>query len=112
MSILNADISELRCFNHGAREAVAQCLACSRYFCRECVTAHGARVLCANCLGSAAVSSAPRRRAITALWRTTQLLTGFFVIWFIAYTVGRGLLWLPSEFHEHMIWENDWFPEP
>ncbi len=112
MSILNPNIAGLRCFNHGGREAVAQCLECSRYFCRECVTAHGARVLCASCLGSAAVSSAPRRRAMTAAWRSTQLIMGFLVVWLVVYAVGRGLLWLPSEFHEHMIWEREWFPEP
>jgi len=111
MSMPSPTIAGLRCFNHGNREAVARCLECSRYYCRECVTAHGARVLCASCLSSTTVSSAPRRRAITAAWRAFQLTTGFLIIWVIAYMVGRGLLWLPSEFHEHMIWENDWFPQ-
>jgi len=112
MSTPTPTISGLRCFNHGGREAVAQCLECSRYYCRECVTAHGARVLCASCLGSTAVTSAPRRRMITTAWRAMQLATGFVFVWLLVYAVGRGLLWLPSEFHEHMIWENEWFPEP
>ncbi len=111
MSMPGQTVAGLRCFNHGDREAVAQCLGCSRFYCRECVTAHGARVLCANCLGSAAVSAVPRRRVITAVWRGVQLVAGILVVWVLMYAVGRGLLWIPSEFHEHMIWENDWLPE-
>ncbi len=112
MSIPNPTIAGLRCFNHGGREAVAQCLECTRYYCRECVTAHGGRVLCADCLGHTAVNAAPRKPVITMAWRGLQLVTGFVVVWMVVYMTGRGLLWLPSEFHEHLIWENEWFPNP
>jgi hypothetical protein len=107
----HANIAGLRCFNHGTREAVAQCLQCARYYCRECVTEHGTRVLCATCLERTAVETAPRPRAITVAWRVAQLLMAFCVVWFVAYAMGRGLLWLPSEFHENLVWDQELFPE-
>ena len=45
------DLLHQRCFNHMLREAVACCPECRRYFCRECVTEHEDKVLCAACLG-------------------------------------------------------------
>ena len=41
------DLVHQRCFNHMLREAVACCPECRRYFCRECVTEHEDKVLCA-----------------------------------------------------------------
>ena len=111
MTTPHTHIAGLRCFNHGNREAVAQCLQCSRYYCRECVTEHGTRVLCATCLEAAAVTPLPRQHAVTVAWRGAQLVAALCLVWFIAYSVGRGLLWLPSEFHENLIWESEWFPD-
>ena len=45
------NLSQQRCFNHTSREAVARCPECGRFFCRECITEHDDRVLCAVCLG-------------------------------------------------------------
>ena len=41
-----------RCANHDLRPAAGQCVTCSRAFCRECVTEHGDRLICAACLRS------------------------------------------------------------
>ncbi|MCI0613826.1 rhomboid family protein, partial [bacterium] len=40
-------ISKQRCFFHSQREAVVRCPECGRYYCRECVTEHLDRLLCA-----------------------------------------------------------------
>jgi hypothetical protein len=39
-----------RCTIHAAREAVCRCPLCARYYCRECVTEHKERLVCAACL--------------------------------------------------------------
>ena len=39
-----------RCWNHEAREAACRCPACGRSYCRECVSEHEGRLLCAACL--------------------------------------------------------------
>ena len=43
-------LAHQRCFNHALREAAARCPGCGNFFCRECVTEHDDRVLCAACL--------------------------------------------------------------
>jgi len=43
-------ISSARCLNHEERLAAARCLACGNSFCRECVTEHDGRLICAACL--------------------------------------------------------------
>ena len=52
-----------QCWNHESREAVCRCPGCGRSYCRECVTEHGARLLCAACLRKARAADSPQRRA-------------------------------------------------
>src|SRR5689334_9490413 len=51
------------CWNHETREAVCRCPECGHSYCRECVTEHAARLLCAACLRKAMAATAPRRTA-------------------------------------------------
>ena len=44
------NLAHQRCFNHAVREAVARCPECGQCFCRECITEHDDRVVCAACL--------------------------------------------------------------
>lgn len=97
-------VSHQRCFNHASREAVAKCLECGRFFCRECVTEHEGRVICAVCLEGYA---APARKGVSRLSAAgglLQLLVGVVVLWFLFYLLGQGLLMLPAAFHEGTIW--------
>ena len=95
-----------RCYRHRRREAVAHCLSCERYFCRECVTEHRGRLLCSDCLAIEAetVSAADGKRAL-AFW-ILQFAGGSVVIWFFFYLVGYLLLSIPSTFHEGTIWKQ------
>jgi hypothetical protein len=43
-------VAHQRCLHHHEREAVARCPECGHYFCRECITEHDERVICASCL--------------------------------------------------------------
>ncbi len=58
-----------RCQFHALREAVARCPECQRYFCRECVTEHDERLLCASCLRKLLERSSPDKRRGRALLR-------------------------------------------
>ena len=97
-----------RCFNHSQREAVARCPECTRFFCRECVTEHEERVLCAACLAKLAKVPLLRRPAIVGLLHFGAAACVFLFLWFFFYLVGDTLLQLPSSFHEGTLWKVDW----
>jgi hypothetical protein len=83
-----------RCWNHDAREAVCRCPACGRPYCRECVSEHEARLLCAACL-SAQVRprQAGGRRRIRAAALT---LAGILTAWVLFYGAARAVLLVGS----------------
>ncbi len=81
-----------RCWNHELREAVCRCPACARYFCRECVTEHAARLLCAACLQAIARAVPARRRRSRALLAPLAALAGLLLSWSIFYIGGEILL--------------------
>lgn len=102
-------LHEQRCLNHQDREAVARCPECGRCFCRECITEHEDRVLCAACLRKLAHMPLLRRRGFAGVLRFCQCLLGFFVAWFFFHLVGEALLSLPTSFHEGTLWQvNRW----
>ncbi|MFN7139481.1 MAG: rhomboid family protein, partial [Limisphaerales bacterium] len=44
------NLTQQHCLNHFTREAAARCPECKQFFCRECITEHDDRVICAGCL--------------------------------------------------------------
>ena len=89
------------CWNHEAREAVCRCPECGRSYCRECVTEHGDRAICAACLDRLARTGVERgRNSFRAVVRGGQILLGIFTAWFFFYMVGEFLSSLPDAFHE------------
>lgn len=107
-----AELVQQRCFNHGFREAVARCPGCRRYFCRECVTEHGGRVMCAACLRQAQRPSSLARRSLAGVVWIVQGLLGVLLSWFFFYLVGDILLSVPSAWHEGSVWRVRWFDSP
>ncbi len=97
-----------RCFNHAAREAVARCPECKQYFCRECITEHDDRVLCAACLAKLARKPPIQRRAFLQLWRLAQCALGLLIAWYFFFLIGESLLKLPDSFHEGTLWHVNW----
>lgn len=95
-----------RCLHHYTREAVARCPECGLYFCRECITEHDDRVICASCLKRVAVIAEKEPRRRINLWPALQMSGGFLFTWFLFYVVGRLLLSLPENFHEDQLWKN------
>lgn len=91
-------ISLSRCFNHAAREAVARCPECTDYFCRECVTEHENKVICASCFRTT-TEGAEQEKRNSVIVSLLALVLGVALIWCVTYLVGRGLLAVPSSWH-------------
>lgn len=100
-----------RCFNHASREAVARCPECGRFFCRECVTEHDDRAICAACLKKLAGLPLLQRRGVVHLVHFAQGAVSVLLAWFCFYMVGEGLLLLPDSFHEQTLWQVPWLEE-
>lgn len=89
-----------RCANHPDRESSARCMHCGRYFCRECVTEHEGRILCAACLAKVTADAGKRRGAFHGLTTPAALVAALLLAYAAFYTAGRALMALPSAFHE------------
>ena len=96
------------CFHHADREAVAQCPECGRVFCRECITEHDDRIICASCLQRLVRSETEARAKSRFSWSfltvPLRIVVSLCVAWLCFYTVGRLLLSLPSEFRSGAVW--------
>ena len=105
-------LTHQRCFNHATREAVARCPECHQFFCRECITEHDDRVICAVCLKKLASLPFTRRRGFIGVVRAAQVAIGVLTIWFYFYWFGQCLLRLPSSFHDGTLWQGHWLERP
>ena len=100
-----------RCLNHSTREAVARCPECRQFFCRECVTEHDDRVLCAVCLKKLARPRLAERLQLAGLWRLGQGALGVLLAWLFFYWTGQALLSGSSDFHEGTVWKTGFWDE-
>jgi hypothetical protein len=98
--------------NHSLREAVARCPECQRYFCRECVTEHDDRLICAACLKKLSRPAAARRVRWAGLLLAGEFVVGILTAWLFFYAVGRNLLAIPDSFHEGTVWKSRFVDEP
>jgi hypothetical protein len=94
------DPTRARCYNHALREAAARCPACGRTYCRECVTEHEGRLLCAACLGAPPEKRANLWRRARAAGTLLAALLSVALLWLCVFAAGLGLLALPASFHE------------
>lgn len=98
--------SHQRCAHHPVREAVARCPECGGFFCRECITEHEDRVICASCLKQLAHTAAARRASFAGLGRIVFCALGFLIAWLFFYETGRTLLLIPTSFHDGTLWHG------
>ncbi len=99
--IRGMEFAQLRCFNHAQREAAARCLGCARFFCRECVSEHKNRLLCAQCIAEEAQRGQQARRNFLAPFRPAlRLMLGLLLAWSAFYFMGKALIAVPSAFHD------------
>jgi hypothetical protein len=101
-----------RCLNHPAREAVARCPECARFFCRECVVEHEDRILCAACLAQTVRGTETKRRSFANLWRVGFAALGIATAWLFFNLLGHMLLRIPASFHEGTVWQQSAESEP
>ena len=94
------------CLLHEGRPAVVRCPSCSQAYCRECVTEHGGRYLCAACLRRENQKE-PRAPKNWAGWlRPIHLILGLLLAWSLFYLLGRMLIRIPIEWHEGTVVEQ------
>jgi hypothetical protein len=93
-----------RCAHHAGREAAARCPSCHRFFCRECVTEHAGRVLCAACLAQRTVTAQKRAWNLSIPLRAGGVIAGLLVCVLVFQLLGRLLLRIPSDWHEGTAW--------
>jgi len=93
-----------RCANHPSREASARCPSCGRFFCRECITEHDDKVLCASCLALLSKKEA----ALPAWWawapRIALTVAAAALVFLLFLLLGDFLISIPSTFHRHGGW--------
>ena len=99
-----SELSRQRCRNHYQREAVARCPLCKSHFCRECVTEHDDRVVCASCLAKELANDDRAIKKMFGMRRIIATGVGLFLLWGIFYYFGRALLLLPTSFHDGTFW--------
>jgi hypothetical protein len=99
------------CLNHPGREAVARCPECRRYFCRECVTEHDDRLICAACLRTLSVEPSDRKLSLAPLLRLAAAGAGLVLAWACFFWLGQILLNTPSDFHEGTVWKKSLLDE-
>jgi len=97
-------LARQRCTHHASREAAARCPECRRYFCRECITEHEDRVICASCLKQLVGKKTGRLHPLRSLGTMTCLITGFLTLWLCFYALGQMLLAIPTSFHDGAVW--------
>ena len=89
-----------RCLLHPHRESVARCPECHQAYCRECITEHDGRVMCASCLRQLTRGLERKPLRLGGLWRPFQVTFGIVVAWLLFFLLGHFLLQIPSEWHE------------
>jgi hypothetical protein len=100
-----ASTLQQRCWNHEEREAACRCPGCLRSFCRECVTEHESRLLCAACLNAAARVARTRHGRIRRVVPLGMAGAGLILAWLVFY--GAGEILLESSTHmERTAWQD------
>ena len=103
------NLTHQRCQQHKSREAVARCPECSRFFCRECITEHADKVLCASCLGKTLETSTNKSTPFEWVFHLSHFFVGFVILYLLFYYLAQILLAFPSSFHEGTIWQTGWW---
>jgi hypothetical protein len=87
-----------RCWHHPAREAVVRCPECRRFYCRECVTEHLGRMMCAACVARLADRAGVEARRSLSVASIASALGGLLLAWLVFYYLGLFLARIPSDF--------------
>jgi len=81
-----------RCWNHEAREAACRCPGCGRSYCRECVSEHEGRLLCAACLIAITAGRAPSRGRGWNLAPAAMIAAAILLAWLTYWVAGASVI--------------------
>ena len=104
-------LSQQHCLNHALREAAARCPECNHFYCRECITEHDDRVLCASCLKKITQGTTAKRYSMASLGRLGLCAFGFLTAWLCFYWMGQTLLSIPAKAHAGTVWKAGFWEE-
>jgi hypothetical protein len=82
------------CWNHEGREAACRCPSCGRAYCRECVSEHEGRLLCAACLSGLAARRGPQPGSFRKLAPPAMIAMGILFAWLVYWAAGASLIGL------------------
>jgi len=99
-------IAQQRCLVHEYREAVARCPVCRNAYCRECVTEHEGRVVCAPCLKKILSTRSATRRKFVRFVAAGLPVAGLLLAWVVFYGIGRALMLIPASVHDGTAWRK------
>jgi hypothetical protein len=81
-----------RCWNHEAREAACRCPACGRNYCRECVSEHEGRLLCAACLSGVTAGREPSGGRWRKLAPAAMIAAAILLAWLTYWVAGESVM--------------------
>src|SRR5580692_10053926 len=81
-----------RCWNHEAREAACRCPACGRSYCRECVSEHEGRLLCAACLSGVTGEREPSGGRWRKLAPAAMIAAAILLAWLAYWAAGESVM--------------------
>ncbi len=85
---------------------MVRCPSCRRFFCKECVSEHEDRFLCASCLArEAAPDTRVRPSGRNLLTGAMQLLAGLALLWLLFFLIGNAIRNVPDTFHQEIQYE-------
>lgn len=100
------EVNRARCLLHPGREAVARCVGCATFFCRECVSEHGGTMLCASCIEAQTAPPEEGRTWSLSPFPIIQIFLGLCALWLLAYGAGLLLLKIPAPIHTGEFFET------
>jgi len=68
-----------------------------RFYCLECVTEYGRRMMCASCVAQLKLAETGARSS--SVWWAVGSAAGLLGAWLAFYYLGMGLARIPSDFH-------------
>ena len=93
------ELSQQRCYHHARREAAGRCMGCGHFYCRECVSDHERRLMCADCLRKLGDTKTGMLKPRPGLFAALRIVVSVVVLWMCFYLLGSMLFSMPNDFH-------------
>ncbi len=99
---MTTGVAQQKCVLHPSRSAAGRCPECEEYYCRECITEHEGRVICASCLEEVTGDEAEEEFDWSLLLEVLKATGGFFLCWFFFYAIAQLLLKISTPLQQNM----------